>query len=168
MSLLDTLRSRGDKILVLLDDKGPGWLDKVISEGRDKANAGLTKPEDGSTVRVADFALSDDQAEELKKGANEALDVLAANKQPFLRLGKAGFAWILGHWENKDEATARRLYLATQATFDERRTAMHAAGDALMAEKEEREKSWEAVKDVLKKIGAIGLQILIKVIVAAI
>jgi hypothetical protein len=141
MSLKEKLIEKAED---LLDDKAEGWLDKLLEEGRDLATEHEgTLGEDG------------------KKAADDALDLLTENKQPFLRLGKLGFAHLVAMWEDDDKAEARRHYLATEATFEERRAAMQAAGDAAAKDRDERIAAWEAVEDVLKKVGTLGLKFVI-------
>ncbi len=141
MSLSETLI---DKAAELVDDHSEEWADKLLKEGRELAK---------------DDALGDDG----KKAAGESLDLLEANKQPFLRLGKLGFTTLLAMWRDDEKAEARRRYLETQATYAERRAAMHAAGDAAADDRTARKAAWEAVEDTLKEIGTIGLKFLLKV-----
>jgi len=147
MSLMETLKKKGDDII---DEGGEEYLGKLIDEGRKAADVlkGLGLGEEGT------------------RAAYNALNLLDANKKPFVRLGKVGFAHLMGHWEDGDEAAARRLYLETQATFAERRAAMHAAGDAAVAESKEREESWNAVLGVLKGVGEIGLKFLVRMVLS--
>ncbi|NIP97221.1 MAG: hypothetical protein GWO24_28835, partial [Akkermansiaceae bacterium] len=63
---------------------------------------------------------------------------VAKNKDAFVGLGRVAFAHVLAHWENEDEAEAKRHYLEREATFEERRAAMHAAGDAVVKARKER------------------------------
>lgn len=142
MGLLDDLTSKGED---LIDDKGEGWLDKVIDEGRDFVGGTALDPE-------------------LAEVADKTLDKLSENTRPFLRLGKVGLGLVAGHLENDDENEAKRVYIATQATYEERRAFMQAAGDEAWDERKERDEAWEEVMVVLKEIGSIGLKVLIKVL----
>ena len=137
--LLVKLESKAED---LIDDKGTEWLDKLLDEGKDLA--------EGELEGVS------------KDAAIAALAVLARNKTPFLRLGKVGFAWVVGHYGSGAVGDAELKYLATQATFLEVRKAMHEAGDAAVQERQEREASWEALLAVLKEVGAVGLQFVVK------
>ena len=143
MSLIDDLKkSIEQEGEGALQDLTEGWMDKFLDEGR---------------------ALKQDLEESSEHaGAADAIRLLNENKEPFLRLGSLGLARILAHWENDDAAEARRVYLATEATFEERRAAMQAAGDAAVAEKKERDASWEAVQATLLAIGSAGLKFLVK------
>ena len=147
MSLVDKLT---EKAADLIDDKAEDWLDKLLEEG-DK--------------------LAEDHAEDLgedgKKAADEMLDLLSQNKQPFVRLGKVGFAHLVAMWQDGDKAEAQRHYLATQATYHERRAAMQKAGDAAANETDERKAAWEAVEQTLKAVGTIGLKVLVKVVLGS-
>jgi len=113
MPLLDDLLRSGGE---LLDDKGGEWFDKATAAARDELPAVV------ELASSAGVEVTEDQAAEL---LNEA----AKGKAPILRLGSVGFAWVVAHLESDDEAEARRRYLEHQATFEERRAAMHAAGD---------------------------------------
>lgn len=141
MSLSETLLAKG---VDLIDDKGEEWLGKVIGEGRKLLDTEV----DGETA----------------KAGHDALELLDENKQPFVRLGKVGFAQLVAYWEDGEEAEARRQYLATSATYAERRAAMHEAGDAATKDADERKAAWEAVEAVLKKIGTVGLQFIVGMI----
>ena len=152
MSLLETLHEKGDDII---DERGEEWLGKLIKEGRKQAEE-ATAPKEGEKEDPLKGAAG-------KAAAADTFDVLEANKRPFVRLGKVGFAWVLGHWEDGDEAAAKRRYIATQATFAERRRFMHEAGDRVQALAKEREESWSDVVDVLEQIGSIGVKALVKV-----
>lgn len=130
-----------------LDETAPGKLDDLLQEGHKLLDTEV----DG----------------ELAKAGHDALELLEANKTPFLRLGKVGFARLVGHWEKADEAEARRFYLAHTATYEERRAAMHAAGDALTAAEDEAQAAWAEVKAVLTKLGTLGLKFLVKLAISS-
>lgn len=150
MSLLDIIRDQGDKII---DEKGDGYLDRLVAEGRKSVAA---------TTKDATSPMSKGMAE----ATGTALDIFAANKPAFKALSKVVFANVLAHWENGNEAEARRQFLATKATFEERRAAMHAAGDAVAAMQKAREEAWESVAYVLRKVGETGIKVLVKAAVA--
>ena len=143
MSLRDDLI---DKAADLVDDKADGWFDKVLAAGRDIAAPAEGDVEADSEARAA---------------ANEALDLLEADKLPFLRLGKLGFAHLIAYWEDDDKAEAQRHYLATQATYAERRAATHKAGDAAAKDRDARIEAWVAVHKTLKQVGTLGLKFLV-------
>ena len=152
MSLLDIDPSEligklGDKAESEFASKGEGWLDDLLGEGR----------------KIATDELDSDALE----GALDGLDVLEAGKQPFLRLSEHGLARIVGYLGSDEEEKAKNVYLATQATFAERRAAMHAAGDAAQQDREERDAAWAEVQEVLKKVGAIALKVIVKALVGA-
>ena len=145
MTLRAELARRGAEII---DDRSDEWLDTLIGEGRD---------------------LLDSEADgDLAKAGHDALELLAENKRPFLRLTRKGFGDLVAHWEEDEEAAARRYYIATAATFDEIEEFQRAAARGAYDDRREREKSWEEVKAVLLKIGAVGLQFLIKVLLASV
>jgi len=125
-----------------LEEKGEDAIGDFVKKGRE----------------LLDAEVDTDTA----KAGHKVLEVIDGNKAPFVRLAKVGLATVVGHWQNDDEAAAKRHYIETQATYDERRAFMQAAGDAAYDEAKEREESWEAVKDVLKEAGLLGLKFLAK------
>lgn len=148
IGLLDKAKAKAaEKGEELLDEKGPKAMDDLLSEG----HALLDSEVDG----------------ELAKAGHDALELLGENKAPFLRLGKVGFARLVGHWENGDEAEARRHYLTFEATYQERRDAMHRAGDALVDAEDEAKAAWAATKAVLVKLGTMGLKFLVKLAISS-
>jgi len=147
MPLLDDLLRSGGE---LLDDKGGEWFDKATAAARDELPAVV------ELASSAGVEVTEDQAAEL---LNEA----AKGKAPILRLGSVGFAWVVAHLESDDEAEARRRYLEHQATFEERRAAMHAAGDRAQDDGEERAAAWAEFTAFVQSVGKVGLQILIAV-----
>lgn len=147
LGLLDKAKAKAaEKGEELLDEKGPGVIDDLLKEGHDL----LDVETDG----------------DLAKAGHEALELLGENKTPFLRLGKVGFARLVGHWERADEAEARRHYLTHQATYQERRDAMQRAGDELVDAEDEAKAAWEETKAVLKKVGTLGLKFLVKLAIS--
>ena len=138
-----------EKAADLVDDKAEGWADKLIAEGRDLAN------EHGDTLDGG------------KDAAHDALDLFEANKQPFLRLGKVGLGHLLAMWQDDKKADARRHYLATEATYAERRDAMQKAGDAASKDADESEAAWDAAQETLKQVGMIGLKFLVKLVLGS-
>jgi hypothetical protein len=101
---------------------------------------------------------------EAKDGAEAALKELEENKQPFLRLSTEAFGYVLGHFANDEEETARNHYIATQATYAERRAWMQEGGDLAVKDKEERDAAWDEVVKVLKKIVIKGLPFVLKLV----
>jgi len=146
MSLLETLLEKGGD---LIDDKGEDWVDEAVATGRDIVNEALADEDDPLQEKGA-------------KVAHEALDRLAAHKRDFVALGKVGFAWLVAHWEDDGEAAAKRYYLEREATFAERRAAMHAAGDAVAAARKAREEAWESVAHTMRQVGETAFKALVK------
>lgn len=142
MSLAERLLAAGAD---LIDKKGEEAIDAVIEEGRGLLN-------DTSLL----------SAEERDEGG-QVLDRIAENKAPFVRLGSVGFARLVAHWANGDEAAARRHYLEHEATYAERRAAIQAAGDKLADTRDAEIAAWEEVKAVLKAAGTAGISFLVKV-----
>lgn len=130
-----------DRGMKLLADKGEGWMDEVLDAGSDLIDAEVD----------AEYA----------KAASEGLDILRANKQKFLRLGDVGLAWVGAHFED-DQIEAKRLYIAQRATYQERRAFMQTTTDQLIDWTAEATASWDAVADVLGKIGNMALKLITK------
>jgi hypothetical protein len=140
VSLRDKIAAKGAD---LIDKKGAEGLDHLLAEGRTfLTEAGLP-------------------AEEAAEGA-KVLDHIAKNKTPFLRLGQVGFTTLLTHWEDKDEAAARRYYLEFKATYEERNAAIANAGDKLVDAEDTEDAAWAEVKTVLVEAGTFGLAFLLK------
>jgi len=130
-----------DKASILLGDRGEGWLDEVLDAGEDLVDAEA----DG----------------EYAKAGAEAITLLRENKQPFLRMGDVTLAWVAANFDD-DQEEAKRVYMATRATYAERRAYKHALTDHLIDWTAEASDAWDAVADVLGKIGNIGLRLITK------
>ena len=147
----DTLAKIGEKGVDLIEGEGDDWADKLIEGGRDSKDdivelvAGVLP---GSETITGD-------------AVDDVLDLLAANTQPFVRLTSIGFAQLVGYFNTGEDEKAKNLYMATQATYEERRAWIQAGGDIAQKEREDRDKNWEEVKDVLAQVGKIGLQVLL-------
>jgi len=140
--LLKLLRENAGEIAEKL---GEGYLDDLVEKGHAAVNVAVTNDEDPLTAEGA-------------KAAHDALDHLTENKHVFTGLSRLEFARLVAHWEDDDVAEAKRQYLERDATFEERRAAMHAAGDALVEIRKKREESWNKVAEVFKAIGKIGVK----------
>lgn len=144
-AVLDLLTNKAEEIVPEVASRG---FDKVLDEGADL----LDKLDD----------------ETAKEGGKAVLDVLEKNKQPFMRLTAEGFALVAANFAaGKDEA-AMNHYIATQATYAERRAWMQQGGDSAQKEREERAAAWDAVKEVLKEIVKVGLPFLLKLAAKAV
>ena len=143
MSLRDDLIAKATDLVA---DRSEGWADKLIDQGRE----------------LVDELIERDAAEDedIIEAASGALDLLDENKQPFLRLTNIGFAYLVAHWEDDDKAEARRHYLATRATYSERRAAMQRGGDASARTTDARNAAWDEVEKTLKQVGTLGLKFL--------
>lgn len=143
-------------LLSLLKDKAEEIAPEVASRGFDKV------------LEEGDKLLGDVEDENLKTGGEFVLNELKENKQPFMRLTAEGFALVAANFAaGKDEA-AMNHYIATQATYAERRAWMQQGGDLAQKEREEREQAWENVKSVLQKIVLKGLPFLLKLAAKAV
>lgn len=140
---------------------------KAHEEGRElvaeKGEEGIDKVLDLGESLLDDYRPTyPDAVEEGRK----TVQLIRENKTPFVRLGQDGFARLLGHWEDADEAAARRHYLEHDATYEERMAAMNAGTDALISAEDAaqaaQERAWNTVKMVLQQAGTVGLQILVR------
>lgn len=155
MSLLDTLSAAlADKGEELIDGKGSEGFDKLLTDGRSNVTALAVEV---SKVLPGSEELTEDAVVKI-------LNKLEAGKPKLLRLTKWGFAQIVGHLESGDEVAARRVYIETEATFQETVAFQYASGDRELALAKEREESWEVVKELLLEIGSIGLKFVVKLI----
>lgn len=159
--------SLGTKLLEGLDKAKAEAHEKGSELIAERGEKGIDKVLDQGDKLLKDF-VSD---EAMLKEGREAIDLVRANKTPFLRLGEDGFARLLGHWEDADEAAARRHFFEFEATYAERRAGMHASTDQLIeaedAAKAAKEAAWETVKDILKKVGTAGLGLLVRAAAAS-
>ena len=130
------------KASTLLGDKGEGWLDEVLDKGGELLDAEA----DGDVA----------------KAGHEGLELLKANKKPFMRLGNVGLAWVAANFEEGDALEAKRFYIAHTATYQERRDFMHQSTDAIIDWTAEASDAWDAVADVLGKVGNVALKLIVK------
>jgi len=141
-------------------------LELLVSKGEEIAPEAASKGFDALLDEGGSFlaGLADD---DLKEGGAVALEILKDGKQPFMRLTAEGFAFVLGHFASGDEEAAKNRYIATQATYAERRKWMQEGGDLLAKETAEKAAAWEAVKATLQKIVVKGLPFVLKFAVKA-
>lgn len=127
----------------LIDDKAEDWIDGALDKG---------------------VLLSKELPESEQGQADQVIAVLRAGKTPLARLGSLGFAKLTSYLlEDGDEEKARLYYLEHEATFSERRAAMHAATSALIAEGDADKAAWDAAKAVLKQAAGLALPFLLKI-----
>jgi hypothetical protein len=139
-------------------------LAKLADSAVDKAPEMASKGFD-SLLKEGSGLIEDLKLEgEAKDGAEAVLKELEENKKPFVRLSTEAFGYVLGHFANDEEETAKNHYIATQATYAERRVWMQEGGDLAAKDKQEREESWEDVKRVLKKVVTVGLPFALKLV----
>jgi len=133
----------------LIEDKGADWIDKAIVKGASLAGD-LETPEERAKAR-------------------EALEVLRAGRKPLARLGSLGFAKMTVFLsEDDDEDQARRHYLEHEATFEEKRAAMHAGTDALINSQDADNAACDAAVAVLKQVAGLALPFLLKLAAASV
>jgi hypothetical protein len=146
--LLNTIKEKGSDLIV---GEGGDWAEKLIEGGRDKQDeivnlvAGLVPGSESITGDAVD----------------EVLDVLEANSAPFVRLTSIGFAQLVGYYDSGEDESAKNFYMATKATYAERRAWIQLGGDLAQQEREAYDKAWSEVKDVMEQVGRIGLKILL-------
>lgn len=152
--LTEALRAHGER---LITEKGREGFGKILDRSRrqlPEIAAAVSKELPGT--------------EELTIEAGTAvLDEVDKNKDKLLRLTKWGFAQIVGHLESGNEAEARRVYIATEATFTETIEFQYASGDHATVVQQEREAAWEEVKSFLLGLGEIALKFLGKAAIAS-
>ena len=144
-AVLDLLTAKADEIAPEVASRG---FDKVLDAGDDLL-----------------AELGDETA---KAGGEAVLATLKNNKQPFMRLTAEGFSLIAANFAAGKDETAMNLYIATQATYTERRAWMQQGGDLAQQEREERNAAWEAVKAVLQEVVTVGLPFLLKLAAKAV
>lgn len=146
--VLDKIGSEGSK---LIEGEGEDWADKLVEGARGNKSeiVGLVSGVLPGSETITEEAV------------DETLDLLASNTTTFVRLTSIGFAQLVGYYDTGQDEKARNLYMATKATYAERRAWMSAGGDMAQAEREARDLAWEETKKVLAQIGEIGLKILL-------
>lgn len=139
-------------------------IGKLASRAADEAPELASKGFDAvlkeGTSLVEDLKLEGDA----KEGAEAVLSKLEENKEPFMRLSAESFGYVLGYFANDDEEAAKNHYIATQATYAERRVWMQEGGDLAAKDKAERAEAWETVRVVLKEVVTVGLPFALKLI----
>jgi hypothetical protein len=143
-------------VLDLLTDKAEEIAPEIASRGFDKVL-------DAGSDLIGE--LEDDTA---KEGGKAVLGILESNKDPFMRLTAEGFSLIAANFAAGKDETAMNIYIATQATYAERRAWMQQGGDLAQKEREERAAAWDAVKEVLKQVVKTGLPFLLKLAAKAV
>ena len=134
--------------------------DTALDKSEELSSKGFDALLKEGTSLIEDLGLEGDA----KEAAEAALKELEEGKQPFVRLTTEAFGYVLGHFANNEKETAKNHYIATQATYAERRVWMQEGGDIAQRDKEERDASWDAVAAVLKKIVTKGLPFVLKLV----
>jgi hypothetical protein len=146
-------------------DLDPAKLLSTLAEKLDDNSEKISEKGFEEILKGGDKLIEDLKLEgDAKDGAEAVLKELEENKQPFLRLSGEAFGYVLGHFANDEEETAMNHYIATQATYAERRKWMQEGGDLAVKDREERDAAWENVKMVLKKIVLKGLPFALKLV----
>lgn len=130
-------------------EAGDDWIEHGLAEAR----------------RSAEHALSDEP--EQRKAAMEALAHLDANRDRLAGLTRGSLVGLLAHVASGNDEAARELYLATAATFEERRAAAAASTAETIREKEERVEAWEALRSVLVTVGRAAVGVLTTLLLGA-
>lgn len=134
--------------------------DSAIDKAPELSSKGFDTLVKEGTGLIEDLGLEGDA----KDGAEAVLKELEENKKPFMRLSTEAFGYVLGHFANDEEETAKNHYIATQATYAERREWMQEGGDLAVKDREERDAAWDEVVKVLKKVVLKGLPFALKLV----
>jgi len=141
MSLLDALPG-------LIEDRGAGVIER-LAERAIEAIADSGYPEGDRDL------------------AHQALDAISANSANLAHLGAGGLVSVLTYSGIGSRDKARLAYLASGASFEERRAASHAATAASVEARLERERNWEQTKAMLETIGKVALKVIPLLLAAA-
>jgi len=129
-----------DRLGSLIDDKGPGVIERMVESAKDHADDHLNGPE-------ADIA-------------KDALDRIADKADALSHLSRGAVVGLLTRWAIGDKDGSRETYLAEAATFEERRAASRAATMDAITERVNRERAWDEVRDLLQGLGKTLFRIL--------
>lgn len=137
MSITDRLAAAGEDVL---KKKGPEFYDGLLSDGTSLAEEHVP--------------------EELRGHALDGLEILRDEKVKgaALNLAGHGFARIVNAFAENDEELAKREYMATQASTQERIDFQNSAGDEAVLLFEKRQREWEALEEAFKRIGKLALK----------
>ena len=123
------------------------WVDSVVSSGRKESNS---------------LPL------ELRKPANQVLDLFEQRKDELAKIGSSVFLVVISHVACGRITDAEIAWLSTQATFDEQMAALDAASDATRKEKTSRDEAWAKTKqirqEVLKLLGKAAVPFLLSIV----
>lgn len=143
MSVLNDLAAKGAEKAGETAAKGE-WVDKLVKSGKEEA---------------------DKLDPAVKTMATAGLDYLAANKGDLAGIGGEAFTAIAARVSLGQVDEAKRIWLSTQATHDERMSALDGAMDASEARAARDEAFWDSVMDVvvgfLKIVGKAALPLLL-------
>lgn len=148
--ILDKLHTAGDD---LIDGKASDLIDDLLGDADGLAEKHLTG-----------------DLEELRGPAIDAIEILKDEKVKgaIANLTKVGLARVIGFFDAGDEAHAKRLYIATEATARERIDFQNASGDAAVLLFDKRQREWEAIEEALKRIGKVAVKALGKLVMGLI
>jgi len=105
---------------------------------------------------------------DLKPVADAALDEMLANKDKLGQVSANAFVAIISRLSLGQTDQARLIYLATDATFEERMAALDTASEATRKGKADSDAAWADFKNVAMSIMKKAGPILIQVLMAAI
>lgn len=169
MSLLGDLAARaGEQV----DDHADEWL----ARGLESARAEVERRRGELRDQVFDPAFDGAPDPERKRveveaqllaHTGDALDVLEEHQGALAHLGRARFAALVVQLGAGREDEARRLYLASGASFAERRAASATSTETTLADTAAREQAWREVLAGAREIGLLALKAAIPFLLAA-
>jgi hypothetical protein len=146
MSILDTLADKASSKATATLLSG-SWVVSAVDAGK--------KQTGGLDTLTATFA-------------NVALDEMLANKDKLGQVSANTFVAIISRLSLGQTDQARLIYLATDATFEERMAALDTASEATRKGKADSDAAWADFKNVvmsiMKKVGPILIQVLMAAI----
>lgn len=138
-------------LLSALADKADDLVDKAADRGFD------------AVLDAGDKLAQEVPDQDAKEGIEAVASLLAENKDKFVALSAVEFARLLAEFAEGDEEAAKNRYIATEATYEERRAWMQQGGDLAYHQAKARAEAWETVKDVLKTVVTTGLPFALKI-----
>jgi hypothetical protein len=107
-------------------------------------------------------------AASIRPSAQAMIDTLSANKGVANSVTHAGLTTIVGYLALDASDDAKLVFIAEQASFDERQNALLAAMRAARQANDETEAAWQSVKqlalDILKAAGQAAIPLLLSLV----
>jgi len=144
----------------------------ILDEILDDAVAGAEKAIPGAVAPWIDRAITALSAqipslpETMQPFAHKSLDSIVAHKDVFSALPQKVFVAVATHLTLGDGPKAQAIYLATNASFDERQAILDSDSDAVRQEVADRSQAWQKVKSVSEGLLLAFGKLLIPVVLA--